>query len=231
MPLARYAGIPFPYNEGLRIDEVMHPLCLLCVGLYGTLCHRRMARRFASWCPRSADSKASSCEDSFVEHQPVSTLNLFAPHEYGFYSNVKPRSRSSTLESSDGAPARRILQTAHREIQWIRQSSCQPVHRNGPSEKFLTVTNKPIGRSKIAVFVPVLRLGWAPVHGELGANPIESVTHSTGAWTLRFLLITLAVTPARTLMDIHVLIRFRPHTWMIHVLLWLCTLSDIHLAR
>jgi hypothetical protein len=35
MPVGRYAGIPFPYTEDLRIDEAMHPVALLCAGLYG----------------------------------------------------------------------------------------------------------------------------------------------------------------------------------------------------
>jgi methionine sulfoxide reductase heme-binding subunit len=66
---------------------------------------------------------------------------------------------------------------------------------------------------KIATFVlcllPVLILGWRGTHAGLGANPVEFVTHSTGDWTLRFLLITLAVTPARQVMGMPSLIRFR----------------------
>ena len=77
----------------------------------------------------------------------------------------------------------------------------------------MTATNKSIRRFKIAVFVicfvSALRLGWSAIRGELGANPLEFVTHSSGDWTLRFLLITLAVTPARKVTTIHVLIRFR----------------------
>jgi methionine sulfoxide reductase heme-binding subunit len=57
--------------------------------------------------------------------------------------------------------------------------------------------------------LPVLTLGWRGTHGDLGANPVEFVTHSTGDWTLRFLLITLAVTPARRVIAMPSLIRFR----------------------
>ena len=70
-----------------------------------------------------------------------------------------------------------------------------------------------IKRLKIATFplclLPVLTLGWRGTHAGLGANPVEFVTHSTGDWTLRFLLITLAVTPARQVMGMPSLIRFR----------------------
>lgn len=66
---------------------------------------------------------------------------------------------------------------------------------------------------KVAVFlsclVPLARLGWKAYNGLLGANPIEVITHSTGDWTMIFLLITLAVTPVRKLIRQPWLIRFR----------------------
>jgi methionine sulfoxide reductase heme-binding subunit len=66
---------------------------------------------------------------------------------------------------------------------------------------------------KVIVFFaclqPLLRLGWKAFSGNLGANPIEVITHSTGDWTLIFLLITLAVTPLRKLTGQLWLIRFR----------------------
>jgi sulfoxide reductase heme-binding subunit YedZ len=57
--------------------------------------------------------------------------------------------------------------------------------------------------------VPLLLLGWRGYHNELGANPIEYITHKTGDWTLRFLLITLSVTPFRKLLNQPKLARFR----------------------
>lgn len=66
---------------------------------------------------------------------------------------------------------------------------------------------------KIPVFlvclVPVGLLAWKGFHGMLGANPIEVITHATGDWTMRFLLITLAITPVRKLLRMPELIRFR----------------------
>jgi methionine sulfoxide reductase heme-binding subunit len=61
----------------------------------------------------------------------------------------------------------------------------------------------------LACLVPLARLGWKAYSGNLGANPIEVITHSTGDWTLTFLLITLAVTPLRKLTGQLWLIRFR----------------------
>lgn len=57
--------------------------------------------------------------------------------------------------------------------------------------------------------LPLARLVWLGFHDGLGANPIEFVTRSTGTWTLNFLLITLAVTPARRLFDWAVLQHYR----------------------
>jgi sulfoxide reductase heme-binding subunit YedZ len=66
---------------------------------------------------------------------------------------------------------------------------------------------------KVLVFLtcllPVGLLAWRGFHGDLGANPLELITHTTGDWTLRFLLITLAVTPLRKLTRQYWLIKFR----------------------
>jgi sulfoxide reductase heme-binding subunit YedZ len=67
--------------------------------------------------------------------------------------------------------------------------------------------------SKPVVFLiclgPLAALGWQALHGELTANPIEFITHATGDWTLRFLIITLCVTPFRKILHLPELIRFR----------------------
>lgn len=67
--------------------------------------------------------------------------------------------------------------------------------------------------SWLAVFflslVPLLYLIWGIFNDALGANPIEYITHATGDWTLRFLLISLTITPARKLLNLPKLIRFR----------------------
>jgi len=66
---------------------------------------------------------------------------------------------------------------------------------------------------KPAVFVfaliPLIRLVWLGLHSQLGANPIEFITHSTGDWTLIFLLTTLAITPLRRLTRQYWLVSYR----------------------
>lgn len=70
-----------------------------------------------------------------------------------------------------------------------------------------------VRRFKPAVFLvclaPLARLGWKAYSGRLGANPIEVITHSTGDWTLIFLLVTLSITPLRKLTGQAWLIRYR----------------------
>ena len=66
---------------------------------------------------------------------------------------------------------------------------------------------------KVGVFsaclIPLAMLAWDTITDQLGANPIEAITRQTGTWTLRFLLISLAVTPARRLAGWNSVIRFR----------------------
>ncbi len=92
MPLWRDAGIQLPYVEGLRIDEAMHPLAMLCVGMYGeTLPNQDGApvRMVIPW-KYGFKSIKSLVKIRFVKDQPPTTWNLENSHEYGFYSNVNP---------------------------------------------------------------------------------------------------------------------------------------------
>jgi sulfoxide reductase catalytic subunit YedY len=93
MPLARYAGLDFPYVEGLRMDEAMHPLTIISVGLYGeTLPNQNGAplRLVVPW-KYGFKSIKSIVKIRFVEKEPPSTWKLSNPREYGFYSNVNPQ--------------------------------------------------------------------------------------------------------------------------------------------
>jgi sulfoxide reductase heme-binding subunit YedZ len=89
----------------------------------------------------------------------------------------------------------------------------------------------------MAALIPLLRLGWKALHGGLGANPIEVITHSTGDWTLIFILTTLSVTPLRRLTRQYWLIGVRRMVGLfaffygtLHFLtyIWLDKFFDIH---
>ena len=93
MPAGRFAGIPFPYVEGLRMDEAMHPLTLLCVGLYGEVLPNQNGAPIRLVVPWKYGFKSikSIVKIRFTEKQPPTAWNLSAPQEYGFYSNVNPK--------------------------------------------------------------------------------------------------------------------------------------------
>lgn len=87
-----FGTIAFPYREGLRIDEAMHPLTLLAVGLYGKeLLPQNGApiRLVVPW-KYGFKSIKSIVKITLSEHQTRSTWNQIAPSEYGFYANVNP---------------------------------------------------------------------------------------------------------------------------------------------
>jgi sulfoxide reductase catalytic subunit YedY len=92
MPEGRWAGIEFPYLEGLRLDEAMNPLALLCVGMYGeTLPNQDGApvRMILPW-KYGFKSVKSLVKIKFQQKMPPTTWSLVAPNEYGFYANVNP---------------------------------------------------------------------------------------------------------------------------------------------
>jgi sulfoxide reductase catalytic subunit YedY len=92
MPGQRLPVLEWPYVEGLRMDEAMHPLTILSVGLYGeTLPAQNGApiRLVVPW-KYGFKSIKSIVKINFVEKQPPTSWNRMQPQEYGFYSNVNP---------------------------------------------------------------------------------------------------------------------------------------------
>ena len=90
---SRAAGIQFPYVEGLRLDEAIHPLALLAVGLYGeTLPNQNGAplRLVLPW-KYGFKSIKSITRIRFTAKQPDTTWGIAWPEAYGFYSNVNPQ--------------------------------------------------------------------------------------------------------------------------------------------
>ena len=93
MPQGRWAGIEFPYVEGLRVDEAMNPLTLLCVGMYGDSLPNQDGAPVRLVIPWKYGFKSikSLVKIKFQSKMPPTTWNLSAPNEYGFYSNVNPK--------------------------------------------------------------------------------------------------------------------------------------------
>jgi sulfoxide reductase catalytic subunit YedY len=84
--------IDWPYREGLRIDEAMHPLTLMAVGLYGKVLPNQNGAPLRLVVPWKYGFKSikSIVKIEFTETQPKTTWNQIAPREYGFFANVNP---------------------------------------------------------------------------------------------------------------------------------------------
>ncbi|AGW92191.1 MULTISPECIES: protein-methionine-sulfoxide reductase catalytic subunit MsrP [Cupriavidus] len=92
MPGVSSGVLDWPYSEGLRMDEAMHPLALLTFGLYGEVLPNQNGapvRMVVPW-KYGFKSAKSIVKIRFVDKQPPTSWNLAAPQEYGFYSNVNP---------------------------------------------------------------------------------------------------------------------------------------------
>jgi sulfoxide reductase catalytic subunit YedY len=92
MPGQRRSVLEWPYREGLRIDEAMHPLSILAVGLYGEVLPNQSGAPVRLVVPWKYGFKSikSIVTIRFTEEQPPTSWNMQAANEYGFYANVNP---------------------------------------------------------------------------------------------------------------------------------------------
>jgi len=92
MPGQRRAVLDWPYVEGLRMDEAMHPLALLCFGMYGEDLPNQDGAPLRIVLPWKYGFKSAKAivRIRFTDRQRLNTWNVSAPSEYGFYSNVNP---------------------------------------------------------------------------------------------------------------------------------------------
>ena len=89
---AAFSLIDWPYVEGLRMDEAMHPLSLMAIGMYGRALPNQNGAPLRLVVPWKYGFKSikSIVRISFVREQPATTWETMAPQEYGFYANVNP---------------------------------------------------------------------------------------------------------------------------------------------
>ena len=92
MPGQRRNVLDWPYVEGLRMDEAMHPLALLCFGMYGEDLPNQDGAPLRMVVPWKYGFKSAKAivRIHFTAKQPMNTWNVSAPSEYGFYANVNP---------------------------------------------------------------------------------------------------------------------------------------------
>jgi len=92
MPGTRRAVLDWPYTEGLRMDEAMHPLAIFTFGLYGEVLPNQNGAPLRITVPWKYGFKSGKAitKITFTDSQPSTAWNSSAPNEYGFYSNVNP---------------------------------------------------------------------------------------------------------------------------------------------
>jgi sulfoxide reductase catalytic subunit YedY len=92
MPGESSAVLPWPYVEGLRMDEAMNPLALMAIGLYGRVLPNQNGAPLRLVVPWKYGFKGikSIVRINFLQSQPRNTWNIATPNEYGFYANVNP---------------------------------------------------------------------------------------------------------------------------------------------
>ena len=93
MPGTRYPVLDWPYREGLRLDEALHPLTLMATGLYGKPMPNQNGAPIRLVVPWKYGFKSikSVVRITLTEEEPYATWNQTNPREYGFYSNVNPQ--------------------------------------------------------------------------------------------------------------------------------------------
>src|SRR5262244_2329462 len=115
------------------------------------------------------------------------------------------------MEPGYRTASRGVFQTKDIALQRICGSGCSDVYRNGSQKEFLMIFKSRF--PKVAVvflcLVPAAWLVFAALTDKLSANPIKDITEDTGTWALRFLLLTLCVTPFRKLTGWNEVIRYR----------------------
>ena len=160
MPLARpeMAGIQFPYVEGLRLDEAMHPLAMLT---------RRHVRRNAAAAGRRAGAAGRALEVRIQEHQvdrqnqagraacrrPRGTCRTRS--EYGFYSNVNPNvDHPRWSQAKEQRLPVALQEPSDPDVQRLRRPGGQPVRGHGPEEELLSHAAPPLDQSRRVPAVP-----------------------------------------------------------------------------
>ena len=204
MPGQKSDVLEWPYVEGLRMDEAMHPLAILASGIYGHVLPPQDGAPIRLVVPWKYGFKGikSIVKIKLVANQPRTTWNVAASNEYGFYANVNPQVDHPRWSQ---ATEQRIGESGRRPTLMFNGYAEQVGHlyaEHGLADEFLTgMKENDIQYAKLLVLVngavPLAILGWDAAHHQLGANPQNFAILTTGMMTLIFLILTMAVTPVR----------------------------------
>ena len=133
--------LDWPYLEGLRIDEAMHPLTIMGVGLYGEVLPNQNGAPIRLVVPWKYGFKSgkSIVRIRFVEKQPKTAWERANPQEYGFYSNVNPNvDHPRWTQKKERRIARLLRQPPDGDLQRLRRAGGEPLRRDGPHQVLLS---------------------------------------------------------------------------------------------
>ncbi len=121
MPGQKSPFYPWPYQEGLRLDEAMHDLTILATGLYGLPMPNQNGAPIRLVVPWKYGFKSikSIVKIELVAEQPETLWSAVGPNEYGFYSNVNPEPPTPALVAGHGAAYRRAAAPANPDVQRV----------------------------------------------------------------------------------------------------------------
>ena len=139
MPGTRREVLDWPYTEGLRLDEAMHPLTILAVGLYGEYLPNQNGAPIRLVVPWKYGFKSikSIVRIRLTDRQPMNSWQLSAPDEYGFYSNVNPERDHPRWSQARERRIGEFFMRPTRDLQRLRRSGGVVVHRDGSQEILL----------------------------------------------------------------------------------------------
>ena len=237
-----FQALDWPYVEGLRLDEAMHPLTILAVGLYGeTLAQPE----------RRPDPARGALEVRLQEHQvdrpdqprrgrAADHLEQAEPWRVRVLFERQPGGRPSALEPGDRAPDRpgRPVRQAPPDpaVQWLRRSGRQPVQPAWTcgSTTEMAAARPPRSRRALVPAAPARAPSTSSASSrrsgpsilasmdQLGADPMKVLERDLGLWALKFLVVGLAITPLRRLTGIS-LLRYRRAIGLLAFIYAACT--------
>ena len=140
MPGVRVPLLRWPYREGLRMDEAMHPLTILAVGLYGEVMPKQDGAPIRVIVPWKYGFKSgkSIVRIRFVEQEPLNTWKESASDRIWLLLERESDAGSPALEPGDRTPHRRVLHAQDRHVQRLWRSGRRPVRRDGSQEILLS---------------------------------------------------------------------------------------------
>ena len=145
---ARRPALQYPYVEGLRMDEAMHPLAIIAVGMYGkTLMNQQgpPLRLVVPW-KYGFKSIKSIVKIEFVEDQPRLLERRHSQRVRVLFQR-EPGGQPPPVEPGERAPDRQVLSEADADVQRLRRPGCEPLRRDGPRKELL-ISRRPRVRGR-----------------------------------------------------------------------------------